>query len=322
MSNRMVEVMPAAESAADLNLDTIDRNSSSASISSQALKSPIHNLMALKESKNISNELNTPTKDYKSSDMNVSPADSDVSSHDHDEVIELTKDTVAEKIKINIDLNFRIGESKVKDSMNEIFNIFKELSTNIIVTNNGYELLLNQVMFRFIKENINEFNSIVKLIGHFRETLHKYATIYAKSSYNQIDKTIYDSSVNKREKTFIRNQKVLKLRAFDRLIFYYFYLIIIRYNKEFGTSLINKIKVKHHFCQDFDNNFNLIKNLIQPNDISFITILLEEFVGRKKEKNLTLGFHKKYQNLFLKILTHLRSQVPHIPNCSSFLSTA
>ena len=284
MSNRMVEVMPAAESAADLNLDTIDRNSSSASISSQALKSPIHNLMALKESKNISNELNTPTKDYKSSDMNVSPADSDVSSHDHDEVIELTKDTVAEKIKINIDLNFRIGESKVKDSMNEIFNIFKELSTNIIVTNNGYELLLNQVMFRFIKENINEFNSIVKLIGHFRETLHKYATIYAKSSYNQIDKTIYDSSVNKREKTFIRNQKVLKLRAFDRLIFYYFYLIIIRYNKEFGTSLINKIKVKHHFIQDFDNNFNLIGNLIQPNDISFITILLEEFVGRKKRK--------------------------------------
>jgi hypothetical protein len=135
--NPMVEVMPES----DLNLDTIDRNSSSASISSEALKSPINNLMALKESDNITNEMNTPTKDYKnleSSDMNVSPTDSDVSSHDHDEVIELTKDTVAEQIKINIDLNFRIGESKVKDSMNEIFNIFKELSTNIIVTNNGY----------------------------------------------------------------------------------------------------------------------------------------------------------------------------------------
>ncbi len=291
----------AGHEITDTAMDTNDNHSSS---SSQNIQSPVTHLMSLKESTLISNELMTPSKQTisQSNEIALSPDNSDISIHD--ENIEITNDTVNEELNIVIDLNARIGvigKSTVNEKFSEIFDIFRQLANKIIVSNNGYELLLNQVLFRFINENVSQFYSIVQLIGNFRNNLHNNANIYAKKIYNEIDNTIFDKKINESAKVSIRNQKVSKLRAFDKLILHYFYLIIIRFDKEdLGLKLINKLKIKQLFANEFDSNYNIIAKLIKDNDLNFIKLLLKEFVLDKTKSNISLGFIKKYQTLFLK----------------------
>ncbi len=291
----------AGHEITDTAMDTNDNHSSS---SSQNIQSPVTHLMSLKESTLISNELMTPSKQTisQSNEIVLSPDNSDISIHD--ENIEITNDTVNEELNIVIDLNARIGvigKSTVNEKFSEIFDIFRQLANKIIVSNNGYELLLNQVLFRFINENVSQFYSIVQLIGNFRNNLHNNANIYAKKIYNEIDNTIFDKKINESAKVSIRNQKVSKLRAFDKLILHYFYLILIRFDKEdLGLKLINKLKIKQLFANEFDSNYNIIAKLIKDNDLNFIKLLLKEFVLDKTKSNISLGFIKKYQTLFLK----------------------
>ena len=291
----------AGHEITDTAMDTNDNHSSS---SSQNIQSPVTHLMSLKESTLISNELMTPSKQTisQSNEISLSPDNSDISIHD--ENIEITNDTVNEELNIVIDLNARIGvigKSTVNEKFSEIFDIFRQLANKIIVSNNGYELLLNQVLFRFINENVSQFYSIVQLIGNFRNNLHNNANIYAKKIYNEIDNTIFDKKINESAKVSIRNQKVSKLRAFDKLILHYFYLILIRFDKEdLGLKLINKLKIKQLFANEFDSNYNIIAKLIKDNDLNFIKLLLKEFVLDKTKSNISLGFIKKYQTLFLK----------------------
>ncbi len=291
----------AGHEITDTAMDTNDNHSSS---SSQNIQSPVTHLMSLKESTLISNELMTPSKQTisQSNEIALSPDNSDISIHD--ENIEITNDTVNEELNIVIDLNARIGvigKSTVNEKFSEIFDIFRQLANKIIVSNNGYELLLNQVLFRFINENVSQFYSIVQLIGNFRNNLHNNAIIYAKKIYNEIDNTIFDKKINESAKISIRNQKVSKLRAFDKLILHYFYLILIRFDKEdLGLKLIKKLKIKQLFANEFDSNYNIIAKLIKDNDLNFIKLLLKEFVLDKTKSNISLGFIKKYQTLFLK----------------------
>jgi len=110
--------------------------------------------------------------------INVSPSNSDVSLHD--EIVGITKEDVNNEMSINIDLNERIGDRPIVECFDEIYSIFKDLSNKIIYSVNGYELLLNQVLFRFINEHIKTYNSIVRLIGVFRKTINISASDYAK----------------------------------------------------------------------------------------------------------------------------------------------
>jgi hypothetical protein len=138
----------------------------------------------------------------------------------------------------------------------------------------------------------------VKLIGYFRETIHENANRYANDLYHQIDKTILEKQKNLSEKVSIRNQRVSKLRAFDRLIVYYFYMIIIKYDVTLEKLLAKKVKVKKLFRQGFNENFQKIDKLILQPDIDFIKVFLAEFIVNKKNANLRLGFHKSYQAIF------------------------
>ena len=243
-----------------------DQHSSSGSVN-DALKSPINNLLALSDT--VANELSTPIKNVTKMDtfQEISPGNSEVSIHDED--MEITNEIVEKEINVNIDLNNQFGDSKVKDNLNEIFDIFKELSNKIRVSTNGYELLLNQVLFRFINENSKEHDSIVKLIGHFRKYIHEASSAYAIGLYKSIDNSNVDANENKYQKTTIRNQRSTKLRGFDRLILYYFILIINKYeNYETLIKIVNtKAKVKKSFKQNFDNNYDDIKCLIKVNDL-------------------------------------------------------
>lgn len=234
----------------------------------------------------VSSKMKTPIKNIDESvtnleicDINESPQGSEYSS---DEVIiyEYSEKEIVEATCVPIEIKKIIGEgNRITDNLNVVVETLHALNDVSEKSLSGFTKVSNQIVIGYILENYSNYNSIVNLLGYFRQSLITTLDTYYNEKLHQQKET-----ANKKEfsslKLKLKHSKYNKLKSFDNCFLNLFDLIMIKMDKNYES--FKKANYMTVFVKDFNNSYTKFASIINQDDINFITTILKEFVSNKK----------------------------------------